>query len=149
MKHVRSPLESWTGIAGLAGLVALAGGFWLGRSRTLQAAERRPAERPRWAAFSQNELEHRRAAGGDPWLEFFRTGTLRTGLYVLPAGGHDDQTPHTQDEVYYVIRGRATLTVDGHEQPVEAGSVVYVRAGIDHRFHAITEELEVLVFFAV
>ncbi|HZF09750.1 MAG TPA: cupin domain-containing protein [Thermoanaerobaculia bacterium] len=104
--------------------------------------------RPTSAAFDLTELAARRASTGDPWLEFFRTETLRTGLYVLPVDGVDDQTPHVEDEIYSVIDGRAVLDVDGAAHPVGPGSVVYVRAGVPHRFHSIREELSVLVFFA-
>lgn len=104
--------------------------------------------RPKKAVFDLTEIAARRASNGDPWLEFFRTGTLRTGLYVLPVDGVDDQTPHVEDEVYYIIDGRAVLDIDGEDHPVEPGSVLYVRAGVPHRFHSISEELEVLVFFA-
>jgi hypothetical protein len=107
-----------------------------------------PPERPAKAAFDLTELAARRASIGDPWLEFFRTGTLRTGLYVLPAEGMDDQQPHAEDEVYYVIDGRAVLDIDGEDHPVAPGSVLYVRAQVPHRFHSIREELSVLVFFA-
>jgi mannose-6-phosphate isomerase-like protein (cupin superfamily) len=134
-------------LTSIAMLAAVAGAFWLGRTRTAAAAQA-PGERPKWAAFRLPDIAERRARANDPWLEFFKTSTLRTGLYVLPAGGKDDQTPHAQDEVYHILRGRAVLKVDGEDLPVEPGSVVYVRAGIDHRFHAIAEELEVLVFFA-
>ena len=100
------------------------------------------------AVFELAELAARRASTGDRWLEFFRTGTLRTGLYVLPVEGVDDQNPHTEDEVYYVIDGRAVLDIDGEDHPVAPGSVLYVRAQVPHRFHSIREELLVLVFFA-
>lgn len=106
---------------------------------------------PRRAAFDlaavRRDLDAT-TAGGEPWLEFLRVADLRVGLYVLPAGGSDPQSPHAEDEVYHVIRGRATLSVDGEDLAVVPGSVVYVAAGVDHRFHSITEELEVLVFFA-
>ncbi len=106
---------------------------------------------PRRAAFDlaavRRELDAA-AAGGEPWLEFLRVPDLRVGLYVLPAGGTDPQSPHAEDEVYHVVRGRAVLAVDGEELPVGPGSVVYVAAGVGHRFHSIAEELEVLVFFA-
>ena len=131
----------WTWLLALG--AALAGGFFLGSKRGPAAAQR-----PKWAAFRLDDLADRQATGDDPWLEFFRTATLRTGLYVLPAGGTDDQTPHAQDEVYHVLKGRAVLQVDGEDHPVAPGAIVYVRAGIDHRFHAIAEELQVLVFFA-
>ena len=94
------------------------------------------------------ELAARRASTGAPWLEFFRAETLRTGLYVLPAEGVDGQKPHAEDEVYYVIDGRAVLDIDGEDHPVGPGSVLYVRAEVPHRFHSISEELSVLVFFA-
>ena len=49
------------------------------------------------------------AATGRPYLEFQRSADLSTGLYVLPAGGVDRQQPHTEDEVYCVLAGRARL----------------------------------------
>ena len=67
---------------------------------------------------------------------------------MLPTGGQDRQSPHGRDEVYYVVAGRAVLEVDGDRQSVKAGSVVYVKADVDHRFVEIEEDLEVLVFFA-
>ena len=82
------------------------------------------------------------------YLEFLRVPALSCGLYVLPAGSVDPQKPHTEDEVYYIIRGRGVIVVEGKDQPVEAGSIVFVPAGDVHRFHSITEELQVLVFFA-
>ncbi len=133
--------RTWISLLALG--AAVAGGFFLGRNRGLAAEHR-----PKWAAFQMADLEERRARGDDPWLEFFRTSTLRTGLYVLPAGAKDPQGAHQQDEVYHIVKGRAVLTVDGEDHPVAPGAVLYVRAGIDHRFHSITEELEVLVFFA-
>jgi len=106
-------------------------------------------DRPKAAAFDLAELAARRAAkGSDPWLEFLSTSTLRTGLYVLPAGGADHQTPHREDEVYHVVAGRAVLDVDGESHPVHPGSILYVRAGVPHHFHSIEEELRVVVFFA-
>jgi quercetin dioxygenase-like cupin family protein len=89
---------------------------------------------------------HRR--GGAPYHEFFRVPALSAGLYALPAGSIDPQQPHAEDEVYHVLRGRATLRVDGDEVAVGPGSIVYVPARAPHRFHSITEELLVLVWFA-
>jgi mannose-6-phosphate isomerase-like protein (cupin superfamily) len=70
------------------------------------------------------------------------------GVYVLPAGGDDPQTPHSEDEVYYVVSGRAVLRVAGRDQPVQAGSVVFVERNAEHHFHSVDEELTALVFFA-
>ncbi len=68
--------------------------------------------------------------------------------YVLPENGDDKQSPHAQDEVYYIISGEATLKVDGKDRAVKPGSVVFVKRGVAHRFHSIEKELHVLVFFS-
>jgi len=79
--------------------------------------------------------------------EFVRTHDLSVGLYRLPAGGLDPQGPHTEDEVYHVVAGRARITVGDEDREVAAGSIVFVGADIAHRFHDIEEELVVLVVF--
>ena len=80
--------------------------------------------------------------------EFFRSPALSLGLYVLPAGAEDPQSPHTEDEVYYVVSGSGMVQVDGEDRTVAAGSIVYVAREVSHRFHSITEDLTLLVFFA-
>lgn len=89
-----------------------------------------------------------RAKAGKLYQEFVRVPMLSVGVYVLPAGGTDPQRPHREDEVYYVVRGRARMRVGAEEQVVKAGSVIFVEAKVEHRFFDISEELEVLVFFA-
>ncbi len=98
-------------------------------------------------AFELNDLRAARLAGGRGYLEFLRSPHLSIGLYELPAGGIDPQGPHTEDEAYYVIAGRATITVGSEERPVTAESVVFVGAGVVHRFHDIEEDLSLLVAF--
>ncbi len=82
------------------------------------------------------------------YVEFLRTESMSAGLYVLPAAGTDPQLPHRQDEMYYVIRGRADMRVGSESRKVSAGSIVFVASGVEHRFYDITEALTVLVFFA-
>ena len=97
------------------------------------------------------ELSHliaQQSKTGQDYLEFLRVPSLSAGLYMLPAGSVDTQEPHTEDEIYYVISGRASILVDRESRPVEAGSFVYVKANVVHRFHAIMEDLRVLVIFA-
>ncbi len=84
----------------------------------------------------------------EPYLEFLRVPSLSVGLYALPAGAADLQQPHTEDEVYHVVGGRARILVGAEDRAVEAGTVVFVEAGVEHRFYAIEEDLTVLVFFA-
>lgn len=98
-------------------------------------------------AFELDNLLRARTESGRLYHEFIRTHDLSVGLYVLPAGGTDPQSPHTEDEVYYVVSGRAMVTVGDDERPVRAGSVVFVGADVLHRFHDIEEELVLFVAF--
>jgi quercetin dioxygenase-like cupin family protein len=82
------------------------------------------------------------------WREFLRVPSLSMGLYRLKAGQTDGQRPHTEDEVYVVIGGKASFRAGGREQPVGPGSVIYVERAAEHRFVDIAEDLTVLVFFA-
>lgn len=98
-------------------------------------------------AFEIDGLLRERARSGRLYHEFIRTHDLSVGLYVLPAGGTDPQGPHTEDEVYHVISGRAQMRVGEEDRAVAAGSVIFVGADVEHRFHDIEEELVVLVMF--
>ncbi len=101
------------------------------------------------AYFTQiDEIERERAKADKLYREFLRIPTMSAGLYVLPAGATDPQRPHHEDEMYYVIRGRGHFRAGDEEKEVSAGSVLFVAAKVEHRFHDITEELAVLVFFA-
>jgi mannose-6-phosphate isomerase-like protein (cupin superfamily) len=82
------------------------------------------------------------------YREFLRVPAMSAGLYVLAAGAADPQRPHHEDEMYYVVRGRARFRAGTEDGEVSAGSVFFVAAEIDHRFYDVTEELAVLVFFA-
>lgn len=102
--------------------------------------------------FELAELNAERSAGGKRYLEFLRVPALSAGFYALPANGTDQQTPHQQDEIYYVISGcaRMTIALKGQapeDRPVVAGTVIFVEAGAEHRFHSIEEDLVVLVVF--
>lgn len=99
-------------------------------------------------SFELDDLSRLRRASGQRWHEFLRVPALSAGLYGLPAGGEDPQPVHSEDELYHVLRGRAILRVAGEDHPVGPGSLIYVAAGVDHRFHSIEEDLEVLVVFA-
>jgi len=87
-------------------------------------------------------------AGRREYSEFIRSELLSVGLANWPAGSVDTQQPHTEDEVYYVVRGRARITVAGEERPVGPGSIVFVATAVEHHFHDIVEDLQVVVFWA-
>ena len=98
--------------------------------------------------FKIGEIDQERAKAGKLYREFLRVPAMSAGLYVLPAGATDPQRPHHEDEMYYVIRGRAHFRAGDEDAEVSAGSALFVAAEVEHRFHDITEELAVLVFLA-
>ena len=98
--------------------------------------------------FHINELNEERTEKGKLYLEFLRVPAMSAGVYVLPKGGRDPQKPHSEDEMYFVVRGRARMQIGVEHAEVRAGSVIFVEAEAEHKFYDIREELEVLVFFA-
>lgn len=94
------------------------------------------------------QIDRERKAAGKLYREFLRVPSMSAGLYVLAAGATDPQKPHHEDEMYYVIRGKGRFFAGDDDQEVSAGSVLFVAKEVEHRFHDITEELAVLVFFA-
>jgi len=87
-------------------------------------------------------------ADGTHWVEHLRVPDLSVGTYSIPADTVDDQTPHTEDEIYVVTAGRAMFEAGGHRVAVGPGSVIYVEAGEVHRFTDVTEDLATVVLFA-
>ena len=94
------------------------------------------------------EIDQQRAHSGKLYREFLRVPSMSAGLYVLAAGASDLQRPHHEDEMYYVIRGRARFRAGDEDQEVSTGSVLFVAAEVEHRFYDIVEELALFVFFA-
>ena len=98
--------------------------------------------------FTLSALVATREQSGEPYHEFLHIPTMSAGVYQLAAGSVDPQEPHTEDELYYVVQGRARIQVSTEDMSIEPGSLVFVAANVEHRFHSIIEDLTVLVFFA-
>jgi mannose-6-phosphate isomerase-like protein (cupin superfamily) len=90
---------------------------------------------------------HRRIPGpaGEHSVSLMQRGTLevKLSLPVIP----NRQTPHAQDEVYVIVRGRGILFHDGKRDPFESGDLLFVAAGSEHHFEDFTEDLAVWVVF--
>ena len=86
--------------------------------------------------------------GDYPYQEFLRIPAMSAGIYVLPAGAVDHQTPHRENEIYYVIRGKAKMRLGAEERSAQGGSVIFVEPRLEHRFFDIEQELVLLVVFA-
>ena len=103
---------------------------------------------PAYAEFKMEELSAKRESQGRSYLQFLDRKTLNCGVYHLKAGAKDGQSPHGQDEVYYVEKGKAKLRVNDHDMDAVPGSVLFVAAGAKHHFHSIESDLTLLVFFS-
>ena len=97
-------------------------------------------------AWELSEVDRTRSTD-NRYQEFLRVPDLSAGLYVLEAGATDPQSPHTEDELYYIVSGRGSITVGAETRDVMSGSLVFVAATVPHHFHDIVERLEILVVF--
>jgi quercetin dioxygenase-like cupin family protein len=93
-------------------------------------------------------IDEQRSQSNKLYREFLRVPAMSAGLYVLAAGAIDQQRPHHEDEMYYVVRGRARFHAGEEDNEISAGSLLFVAADVEHHFYDIAEELAVLVFFA-
>ncbi len=105
-------------------------------------------ENPALLKFNMDELSAQNATTDLPYLEFMRVESMSAYVYELPAGATDEQAPHDQDEIYYVVKGRSDLTVDGETVAIKPGDILYVKKFAQHLFSNITEDLSLLVVFA-
>ncbi len=92
-------------------------------------------------------IEDAIARSGRAYKEFVRSADLSAGVYMLKAGAVDGQSQHAEDEIYYVVRGRAAFQAGGRKEAVGPGTVLFVAANEEHRFVDIAEDLVVLVIF--
>ncbi|MGA7413635.1 MAG: cupin domain-containing protein [Bryobacteraceae bacterium] len=86
-------------------------------------------------------------ASGQAFQEFLRTQYISAGVYRLAAGAVDKQTPHSEDEIYFVVSGHGRFGAAGWDTEVSPGDVLFVPAHEAHEFHDIDEELQLLVVF--
>jgi quercetin dioxygenase-like cupin family protein len=100
-------------------------------------------------SFSQlGDVVGQLALEGGTYREFLRVSTMSAGVYVLACGAEDRQGPHRQDELYYVLRGKARMSAGGQDRSVSEGSIIFIAAQVQHRFYDIEAEITLLVLFA-
>jgi mannose-6-phosphate isomerase-like protein (cupin superfamily) len=102
----------------------------------------------RWTPLAPRSCSPGSEADRHDFGEFFRSATLSLTIATWSAESVDDQDRHTKDEAYYVVSGRAWLCVADEDVEVSAGSIAYVAAGVEHRFHDVVEDLRVIDFWA-
>jgi len=82
---------------------------------------------------------------GKPYLELLRHGSMNVEFFA-PAGV-DTQTPHAQDELYVVVSGRGEFVNGALRHPFGPGDVMFVPAGVEHRFENFSDDFAVWVIF--
>lgn len=82
------------------------------------------------------------------YVETLRVPAMSVGTYVIPAGAHDPQGPHREDEVYVVLSGRGRLWTPDRTVDAVPGAVLFVPVGEEHRFVDVVEDLTVVVVFS-
>lgn len=100
------------------------------------------------AIWTLDDLKAKIPNGDKRFHIFLDNATMRVEYLNYPAGHVDLQQPHDWDELYYIISGAAQFTADGETSTVKAGDNIFVAAHIPHKFHDITEDLSVIVFFS-
>lgn len=83
--------------------------------------------------------------GGERFVKVMGHGTMEVELYA--PRGDDPQTPHTRDELYFVVSGTGEFVGGGERRPFGPGDALFVAAGVEHRFEDFTEDLAVWVVF--
>ena len=101
-----------------------------------------------WQVMDLAEIREKFAGKPVEYLEFLNVPSLSCGLYKLAAGSKDMQAPHDEDEVYFVLEGRARMRLDDAEREVHPGMLLYVGASMEHSFFEIEEDMLLLVFFS-
>lgn len=99
-------------------------------------------------AYHIDNLAEEQDASQIMYYEFLRVPDLSMGIYKLKAGEKDPQSPHNQDEVYYILEGRGTLRIDEENFECKPGSILYVEKHAPHKFHSITKDMTIIVMFA-
>ncbi len=78
-------------------------------------------------------------------IEAFRNGSMSL-IYFAPQG-HDYQTPHDQDELYVVLEGSGEIDIEGSIYRFKKGSVIFVKAGQEHRFIGELKSIKMWAIF--
>ncbi len=82
---------------------------------------------------------------GEPFAVAFRHGTMTVELFAPK--GNDTQTPHAQDELYFIHSGSGTFVLEGERHAFAPGTCFFVRAGAEHRFVDFTPDFATWVVF--
>ncbi|WP_310568039.1 cupin domain-containing protein [Hydrogenophaga sp.] len=86
---------------------------------------------------------------GTPFVAALAHGSLRVELFAPATSqlGRDIQQPHAQDELYVVQRGTSAFWRAGQSETAQAGDILFVPAGVEHRFENFSPDFVTWVVF--
>ena len=99
---------------------------------------------PRRATVAE-ALERLPGPGEERFAAVLAHGSMEVEVYA--PRGSDPQTPHTRDELYVVVEGTGKFVNGEKRHPFGPGDVLFVPAGVEHRFEDFTDDLVVWVVF--
>jgi mannose-6-phosphate isomerase-like protein (cupin superfamily) len=82
---------------------------------------------------------------GKRFVPVFSHGSLLVEVYA--PRGNDPQGPHTRDEVYVVVAGTGVFVTPDQRQPFKPTDLLFVPAGVVHRFEEFSGDFAVWVLF--
>ena len=100
---------------------------------------------PKHRASLSEALARLPGAAGERFATVIEHGTLTVEIYA--PRGTDPQTPHTRDEVYVVMSGSGWFVNGPDRHRFGPGDVLFVPAGVAHRFEEFTDDLTLWAMF--
>lgn len=97
--------------------------------------------------FDTKEYLKNLGKGKSYFHTFINQENLAAGVIRLEPGDEDTQTPHENDEVYYIVKGNGFLQIGDKDYTISTGMSYFVAKNVEHRFHGNSKELVVLYFF--
>ena len=82
---------------------------------------------------------------GEPFAHALAHGSMSVEAFA--PNELDRQSPHQQDELYFIQHGSGTLTIDGTAHACTAGDAFFVATGQPHRFSNFTRDFATWVVF--
>lgn len=89
--------------------------------------------------------DHLPTPDGRQWITMLSRGELEVELYAPQ--GTDLQTPHTRDELYFIVSGTGDFVLAGKRHPFAPGEAYFVAAGVEHHFESFSSDFLTWVVF--
>ncbi len=83
--------------------------------------------------------------GGERFARVLEHGSMEVEVYA-PCGW-DPQEPHARDEIYVVVEGIGEFVNGQDRHSFGPGDVLFVPAGVEHRFEGFSDDFVVWVVF--